>query len=303
MSKKRNNQSTLSVNNKKFNKLNRNVDFNTDTLSFRPKTPPEKFINSFFFSEEFFDCDCISNNDINFMCDDYELQLVKKNEDIRKSYITKLIYNKVWQPTKGKDHNTLIIFDWDDTLLPTSFLSPNGIFNENIKLSEKDLEKVSKLEQNAYKILSLAVAKGDTSIITNAAPGWIEYSSKRFYPKIQELFDKIKIISARGKYEKEFPNDSRKWKILAFSDMQKDFNTNLVTNLICIGDSFIEIEAAHVIASKFSEAFIKTIKFKVAPRPEELNKQLMLVIDQFNSIYSAVKNLTIRVEKKSKGEG
>lgn len=114
------------------------------------------------------------------------------------------------------------------------------------------------------------------------------------------MLDKVKIISARGDYENIYPGDSRMWKIQAFLNMQKNFDSNLVTNIICLGDSFIEMEAGHVLASKFSQAFIKTVKFRESPKPEELNKQLSLVAEQFPAIYSAVKNLTIRVEKKAK---
>ena len=42
------------------------------------------------------------------------------------------------------------------------------------------------------------------------------------------------------------------------------------------------------------------MKFREEPKIEELNKQLMLVCEQFDYIYKAVKNLTIRVEKKKK---
>jgi hypothetical protein len=232
---------------------------------------------------------------------EYELKCEKTGEDIRRSYIAKLIYKKVWQPTiKEKDHNTLIIFDWDDTLLCTSFLTPNGVFSEDTRISEKDMEKIKKLEISSEKILKLAIEKGDTYIITNAAPGWVEYSASRFYPGVAKLLKKVTIVSARGEYEKKFPGDSRQWKILAFLEMLKILDSNLVTNLICLGDSIIEMEAAHILASKFSQAYIKTIKFREAPKPEELNKQLNLVIEQFPKIFSAVKNLTIRVEKKSK---
>ena len=62
------------------------------------------------------------------------------------------------------------------------------------------------------------------------------------------------------------------------------------------------MEAGRVLASQFTQAFIKTVKFRERPKPDELNKQLNLVITQFNSIYSAVKNLTVRVEKKKKKE-
>jgi len=230
---------------------------------------------------------------------DYELTLFKRSEDLRKSYISKLIATKIWQPSKKeKKHNTMIIFDWDDTLLCTSYLTPTGIFNDDFELSEKDKEKISKLEGHVLKILKLAVAKGDTYIITNAAPGWVEYSCERFYPEVFEILNKVTIVSARGEYEKMYPGDSRQWKIQAFLEMKKNFDTELVANIICMGDSIIEMEAAHVLASKFSQAFIKTIKFREAPKPEELVKQLGLVADQFSTIYSSVKNLTIRVERK-----
>lgn len=266
------------------------------------KSVEEKELNQFFFLEEFFDCSC-DQCDTKYSNVEYELQLVKKNEDIRKSYITKLMYNKVWEPiNKPKQHNTLIIFDWDDTLLCTSHLTLNGVYNENIRYTEKDYENLSKIEENVIKLMKLAISKGDTYIITNAAPGWVEYSTRKFYPKVIEILSSVKIISARGKYEKEYPNDSKMWKVQAFLEMQKNFNQDLVTNIICLGDSLIEMEAAQILATKFSQAYIKTIKFKEIPKPEELNKQLLLVIDQFNTIYSSVKNLTIRVEKKSKSE-
>ena len=77
-------------------------------------------------------------------------------------------------------------------------------------------------------------------------------------------------------------------------------DTNLLTNFICLGDSLIEMEAAHIFASKFAKIFIKTVKFREYPSPEELFKQLQLICGQFQSIYSTTKNLTIKVERKNK---
>ncbi len=182
---------------------------------------------------------------------DFELQLFKRGEDIRRSYINKLITTKIWQPSKKeKKHNTLIIFDWDDTLLCTSYLTPTGVFNEDFELSEKDKERITKLENYVLRILDLAISKGDTYIITNAAPGWVEYSAERFYPEVFKILNKVTIVSARGEYEKLYPGDSRQWKIQAFLETKKNFDTDLVANIICLGDSIIEMEAAHVLASK-----------------------------------------------------
>jgi hypothetical protein len=230
---------------------------------------------------------------------EYELQMTNRNDKLRKAYISKLIATKAWQPMmKEKKHNSMIIFDWDDTLLCTSYLTPSGIFNEEFELSKKDKEKLAKLEGIVMKILKFALSNAHTYIITNAAPGWVEFSCRKFYPEVFKILQKITIISARGEYESVFPNEIKQWKIHAFLDMKKDFDSDLVSNIICMGDSVIEIEAAQILGSKFSQAFIKTIKFRETPKPEELMKQLGLINEQFANIYSSVKNLTIRVEKK-----
>ena len=232
---------------------------------------------------------------------DYELNFYRNGNDIRQSYFTKLVSTNVWTPNmKPKQHNSIIIFDWDDTLLPTSFLTPGGVFDENIKLREIDNEKLLNLERAVLKLLTEAVEKGNVYIITNAGNGWVEYSANRFYPSIMPILEKIKIISARGQYEKMFPGNSRQWKIEAFLNLLKNVNMKLVTNIICIGDSLFEMEAGRILASKFTEAFIKTIKFREAPKLDELLKQLKLVCVQFGTIYASVKNLTIRVERKKK---
>ena len=230
---------------------------------------------------------------------DYELEFYKNENDIRKSYLAKLISKNVWNPNnKDKKYNNIIIFDWDDTLLPTSFLSPGGIFSPNIKLTKDDTLKLIELEKIVHKILTNAIQKGDVFIITNAGKGWVEFSASRFYPNIVDILPKINIISARAEYENAFPGESNKWKIQAFLGLQRIFNVKLVSNIICFGDSLLEMQAGKILGSKFSEAFVKTIKFKETPKIEELLKQLSVVSQQFNYIYSSVKNMTIKIERK-----
>ena len=234
--------------------------------------------------------------------DDFVLNIYKKDEQyIRKVYYSQLLLKKVWKPINdSKRHNSLIIFDWDDTLLPTSFLVPKGIFEDDSELNEKDQNKINKLQDSVQKLLLLALSKGDVYIITNADEGWVEFSAKKYYPKILDILEKIEVISAREVYGEAFPKDSKRWKVESFLNLKKRLNDDLITNIICIGDSTFEMEAGRVLASKFIHAVIKTIKFREKPKPEELNKQLNLVLNQFNSIFISSKNLTVRVEKKKK---
>ena len=293
------NSNSNSASNKELQKINENMK----SLFLNPtKSIKEKAINSIINEDK-----SIISNSSNQEPPEYELNYYKNNykkeNALRNSYIQKLVSKELYLPiNKPKSHNSLIIFDWDDTLLPTTFLTQGGIFNENLILSENDKRKIEKLEKSVLNLLNMAITKGDVYIITNAGLGWVEYSAQKFYPSVFEILPKIKIISARGEFEKDYPGDSRKWKLQTFLSLQKSLDTKLVTNIICLGDSLFEIEAGRILGNQFSEAFVKTIKFKEGPKPEELNKQLMLVINQFHSIYIAVKNLTIRVEKKKKGE-
>ena len=84
--------------------------------------------------------------------------------------------------------------------------------------------------------------------------------------------------------------------------LQNTVDMQLVTNIICLGDSLFEMEAGRILASRFTEAFIKTIKFRETPKLDELIKQLKLVIKQFNLIHSSIKSLTIKVERRKVSE-
>jgi len=71
----------------------------------------------------------------------------------------------------------------------------------------------------------------------------------------------------------------------------------MMTNIVALGDSMMEIDAAHHLALRFQKALIKTVKFREYPKPNELVKQLNLVILKFDEIINSPKNLTIRLEK------
>merc|ERR1712226_8179 len=129
--------------------------------------------------------------------------------------------------------------------------------------------------QTASNLLVKACNYGEPFIITNAARGWVEYSSKLFMPSVhQVLVDKqIKILSARSAYESKYPGDAKRWKMEAFQEISKNYEKRTLTNIIALGDSQIEMEAAKEPARNFTLNFIKTIKFEESPSPAELIEQ------------------------------
>ena len=222
----------------------------------------------------------------------------KDKQNIRYSYIEKLISCKIWK--KEEDFNNIIIFDWDDTLLCTTFLTPKGIYDEKLVLNSKQQDQISKLEKFVYNLLNKCIKNSDTYIVTNASKGWVEFSTKKYYPSVLPLLINIRILSARELFNKEFMLNNRQWKIETFKLIVNNYNKKLVTNLMCIGDSYIEMEAGQIIAKTFSKAYIKSVKFKETPKIEELIKQLSLLSIEYDSIFKSLKKLNITVERKEK---
>eukprot|EP00742_Colponemidia_sp_Colp-10_P005505 GILJ01005882.1.p1 GENE.GILJ01005882.1~~GILJ01005882.1.p1 ORF type:complete len:355 (+),score=34.05 GILJ01005882.1:147-1211(+) len=229
---------------------------------------------------------------------DFSLTFVqpRSHDDIRLSYLKKLSYAKVWVPQskRPKSHQTVIIFDWDDTLLCTSYLN----LRQDDSIPPAVQTQLRSLEIAIINLLSLAESMGSTFIITNAMTGWVEYSASKYLPAITPLLSKVKVISARGAWEERFPGNYHQWKAQAFLEVQKTFDSEIIANLLCLGDSNVEMDAIHLMGKCFSQALIKTVKFRENPTPDELVKQLELVAQKFDKICNSARNLTIRLERK-----
>ncbi len=234
-----------------------------------------------------------------------EEQLLRNEEKNINSSIEKLFSNIIWKKDKNKKlFNSIIIFDWDDTLLCTSLINKYGYYSEMKKYPMNDLIQISLLEAFVMEILEKSFQKGDTYLITSSEKGWVEFSCKKFFPNLFPLLSKLKIISSREKYEKMHPYNFLMWKMEVCKYFAKDYNynINLPTNIISIGDSFADIEAGRSLENKFKKCFIKTIKFVKFPGVKDLIEQLGLILDKFEHIISSCYNWNIKVEKKIIGK-
>jgi len=141
----------------------------------------------------------------------------RAGDKLRKNLLSRLTYEKIWLTPmeKPKKYETAILFDWDDTLLCTSFISPSGVY-KNVQLSKAVMQSIKVLERTTKRMLEQAVAIGRVYIITNACDGWVQFSCKTFMPEVLPILSKITIISARARYEKKYPGQVPKWKLYAF---------------------------------------------------------------------------------------
>jgi len=103
---------------------------------------------------------------------------------------------------------TVIVYDWDDTLFPTSFLFDSLRLDLAVPLAQqrrlgaraKEVSrKLAKCENLAAKILQESYVAGQVVVVTLAVKGWVEQACRCFYPKVGELLRqlKIRVVSAR----------------------------------------------------------------------------------------------------------
>jgi len=117
------------------------------------------------------------------------------------------------------DIPTALIFDYDDTLLPSSWLCAQGLTIQDKDIIQPDIqEKLEKCADLVILLLQKAldlVGDNNPIIITNAERGWIDLSAERFLPRAVPYLKRCHIMSARSTYEYMTPN-FYVWKLSAF---------------------------------------------------------------------------------------
>jgi len=170
---------------------------------------------------------------------------------------------------------TLLIFDWDDTLFPSTWLEQLGSQNcQIVDLSGDEQVQLQELGRCVERTLSLAMQHGRVVIVTNAAAGWVEHSCSKFLPALCPLLEKLDIISARSSYERFAPGFPVEWKRLAFGDVvdaaYEDCDADQWRNIISIGDAMFEHDALASVTKDMRHCLAKTVKFSERPALEHL---------------------------------
>lgn len=225
---------------------------------------------------------------------------ISSPNDFRVSFLRKLSQEKVWlpKPQRPPSHQTVIIFDWDDTLLCTTFV--NEKFGDYFSVPPSVQLQLKEIAKAAQVLLELSLRLGHTFIITNAASNWVQYSAAKYLPDLLPTLERVRIISARSRHEEEYPNEVAQWKVQAFLDVQRQLDSQIITNLVALGDSQFEMDAAHTMGKEFEVALVKTIKFHQNPCPEALLKQLQIVGPKLERIVENARHMKIALERKEK---
>merc|ERR1719361_746077 len=177
------------------------------------------------------------------------------------------------KPTKNKSspyiihgslNQTLIIFDWDDTLHPTSQLRRQSG-------SALDIDSVRSFCLSVYETLLRMIrlyGANNIYIVSNADKLWIQRClqklSSGYFVNIYHLIQlyNIQIISAKNQFSKQYPNNQRIWKQLTFEYLVKKHyaiynilyrqQSNKHFSVVSIGDSENEYVASKVVINRLN---------------------------------------------------
>jgi len=186
------------------------------------------------------------------------------------------------EETKKHSVAPLFLFDWDDTLLASSYLRGKGYrLDAEFQRTPEVEEGLRELEQSILEVLNAAMQLGNIVIVTNAEQGWVQMSAQKFVPAVWPMLSKLKVISARSTFEQHHPNNPVQWKFCAFQEnVQAAFGvaeTKVVKHVVSFGDSQVEREAVRAVTRGVTSCRTKSVKFAESPSLRELVRELQLV--------------------------
>jgi len=200
--------------------------------------------------------------------------------------------------------NAVIMFDWDDTLLPTTYLKE--VVMPNLKKADSDgpipegTVYHQALEAHAEiikMVLQRASAVGRVAIVTLATRWWISASAERYLPglDLEALLEECGItVYHADRYDTFAKAKSWFWGDPGTHAKKKEMQkcvkalygkkgADVKWNVISIGDAEHEKKALKELMGG-KDAFCKTIKLKNSPTLNELSYALSLLLPQIGEL-------------------
>jgi hypothetical protein len=174
---------------------------------------------------------------------------------------------------------SIVVLDYDDTLLPSSWLKSQSYGDFTETPSTDMLAYCEMVAKSVAELINEAKNHAEVIIVTNASNGWVQESCKIYMPSIHELICSLKIVSAQHIYRLLTPS-TYLWKRYAFRDhvleaFGRDFKEPV--SFLSIGDSDSEHLATLSLPDVISGNIkTKILRFMAMSDPETLIRQQAL---------------------------
>lgn len=197
---------------------------------------------------------------------------------------------KVSDATFYKPEQTLIIFDWDDTLCPSTTCMARCGINRAVPLT--DSAAVTALQDVASEAAALIQRASELAakvvIVTNAGDGWVAGSCAAWMPELQDTLQSVEVCSARAKWEPSGVSSPTGWKAREFHNVIDRFYSRYQNqswkNVVAVGDAPYEHEALERVVEKAPHCRSKSVRFVTQPSIEQLAFQIRVLRETLDSI-------------------
>ncbi|OQR84184.1 protein kinase [Achlya hypogyna] len=190
---------------------------------------------------------------------------------------------------------TVVVFDWDDTLCPSSWLHAHQLLptyqGQPVELPPVVSDVLHMLSEKVCDLLEAAQAYGPVFVVTAAEGGWVETACALYMPSVGALLTAspdIHIVSARTWFEGTYGvgGDARHWKLEVLGVIAaKCFGADTaVCNLVSVGDSLAERDACHAAVTGSPHILAKTLKFIDVPDVLEIAHQVELAFGSLHQM-------------------
>ena len=202
--------------------------------------------------------------------------------------------------------NTVTVLDWDDTLIPSSWLKDQGLTSASLidgwGITKDMVDACDEIAPYVKDVVQKAQEYGKVFIVTNGTRGWVEKACQIFMPSISKFILGLPIISAADLYG-HFSRDPISWKRMAFRRdvLDKAFGRMPMGRgmFISIGDGYAEQEAARNLMafgsfSHVGDLSVRSLKIVADSSPAILIRQLQEVCQILPRLASGTGNLDLQ---------
>jgi hypothetical protein len=180
---------------------------------------------------------------------------------------------------------TLIVFDWDDTVLPTSWLERQRM---NPSTAPRHVQAALRaFEPVVRESFEQALKLGTVILVTNAAPGWIEASAQEFLPNLAARLRGLGMPI----HAKPF-HANMNFKLDVFRREAKGYS-----RVLSLGDGPVE----RLALLRCSDADVRlSVKFREMPTMAQLGQQHELLQARLAEIMTSQQDLDLRFQLNTK---
>jgi|APSaa5957512622_1039677.scaffolds.fasta_scaffold36203_2 hypothetical protein len=188
---------------------------------------------------------------------------------------------------------SIIIYDWDDTIIPTTYIRTYK------KLSKQYKDSLKYIQRDVFNIVNQCMLLHRIQyIVTNSQGKWVAECLRRFFPKCSRFIMKyVKIISASDNYYYKYPDNPYEWKRRAIKHIinktRKQTDNNI--DIISLGDAKNDRNIIIKFGEEIPNIHVKHVKFMESPSPAMLSKELELFLSNLIFLHNLKTNVDFKL--------